>query len=50
MTKTKCTAIAPRIFTGSGALAYLDRHLPDLHAFDWDAALDQLSEEWGWDI
>ena len=46
----KITMIAPLISTGTRALAYLDRHLPDPNALDWDAALDQLSEEWGWDI
>ena len=46
----KITTIAPLIFTGSRALAYLDRHLPDPNDVDWDAALDQLSAEWDWDI
>lgn len=46
----KITAIAPLIFAGSRALAFVEKHLPDPNALDWDAALDQLGEEWGWDL
>ena len=46
----KITAIAPLIFTGSRALAFVEKHLPDPNALDWNAALDQLGEEWGWDL
>ena len=46
----KIIAVAPLIFTGSKTLAYLEKHLPDPNALDWNAALDQLGEEWGWDL
>lgn len=46
----KITAIAPLIFTGSRTLAYVEKHLPDPNSPDWDAALDQLSKEWDWDL
>jgi len=46
----RITAIAPLIFTGARALAFIEKHLPDPNELDWDAALDQLGEEWGWDL
>ena len=46
----KLAAIAPLIFTGSRALAFLQKHLPDPNAIDWNATLDELAEEWDWDI
>jgi len=46
----KVTTIAPLIFTGARALATLQKHLPDPDAIDWNTALDELAEEWDWDI
>ena len=46
----KITAVAPLIFTGSRALTYVEKHLPDPNALDWKTTLDQLGEEWGWDL
>ena len=46
----KIASIAPLIFTGSRALAFLQKHLPDPDAIDWNATLDELAEEWDWDI
>lgn len=50
LTPKEILAVAPLIFTGTRALASLQKHLPDPNAIDWDATLDALSEEWGWDI
>lgn len=46
----KITAIAPLIFQGSRALAFLDRHLPDPNEIDWDTALDNLGQAMDWDL
>ena len=46
----KLAAIAPLIFTGSRALAFLQKHLPDPNAIDWNATLDELAEGLDWDI
>ena len=46
----KVKSIAPLIVSASRALGYLQKQLPDPNAVDWDAALDQLGEEWGWDL
>jgi len=46
----KVTAIAPLIFTGSRALATLQKHLPDPNAIDMNAVLDELGQKWDWDI
>jgi hypothetical protein len=44
------TTIAPLIFTGTRALAFVQKHLPDPNAIDWNATLDELAEELDWDI
>jgi hypothetical protein len=46
----KVKSIAPLIVSTSRALAYMQKQLPDPHAIDWDAALDELSKEWGWEL
>ena len=46
----KVKSIAPLIVSTSRALGYLQRQAPDPHAFDWDAALDELGKEWGWEL
>ena len=46
----KITAIAPLIFQGSRALAFLDKHLPDPNEIDWDSVLDQVGEAMDWDL
>ena len=43
-------SIIPLIVSTSRALAYLKKQLPDPNAIDWDAALDELGKEWGWDL
>ena len=43
-------SIIPLIVSTSRALAYLKKQLPDPTAIDWDAALDELGKEWGWDL
>jgi hypothetical protein len=46
----KITSIAPLIFSGTRALAFVQKHLPDPNAVDWDAVLDELAEDLDWDI
>ena len=43
-------SIAPLIISGTRALAYVEKHLPDPDAIDWDATLDQLAKDLDWDI
>lgn len=50
LTAEKVTAVAPLIFTGARALATLQKHLPDPNEIDWNTALDELAEEWDWDL
>ena len=42
--------IIPLIVSTTRALAYLKRQLPDPNALDLDAALDELGQQWGWDL
>jgi hypothetical protein len=46
----KIKSIAPLIVSTSRALGYLQKLMPDPHTIDWDAALDELGKEWGWDL
>ena len=46
----KITAIAPLIFSGTRALAFVQKHLPDPNAIDWDAILDEVGADLDWDI
>ena len=46
----KIRSIAPLIISCTRALGYLQDRLPDPDAIDWNATLDELAEEWGWDI
>ena len=32
------------------ALTYLKKQLPPHEAIDWDTALDELAQEWGWEL
>ena len=43
-------SVAPLIISGTRALAYIEKHLPDPDAIDWDATLDQLAKDLDWDI
>ncbi len=44
--------IAPLIISAARALGYLQDRLPDPNHvnWDWDAALDELGKEWGWEL
>lgn len=46
----KIKSVVPLIVSTSRALGYLKKQLPDPDAIDWDATLDELSEEMGWDL
>ena len=46
----KVNSIAPTIVSASRALAYIQNHLPDPNALDWDAILDEVGAQLDWDL
>jgi hypothetical protein len=38
------------LFTGARAIVYCERNIGERGSIDWDAALDALAEEWGWEL
>ena len=42
--------IVPLIVSASRTLAYLKKQLPDSDVAVWDATLDELGKEWGWEL
>jgi hypothetical protein len=46
----KIVNIAPLIFQGSRALAFLDKHLPDPDEIDWEAILADVGAAMDWDL
>jgi hypothetical protein len=49
--KTKCTAVTAKGQPCSAwAFAFLQKHLPDPDAIDWNATLDEPAKELDWDI
>ena len=46
----KTRTVVPLIVTSTRALGYLKKLQPSEDDIDWETALDELSEEWGWDL